>query len=134
MTDPKIDGWYQATNSGARVVFGFRVEDGEVVECAPYGRKMIMGLQWGTAYGVLERGAFEVARLDSPPAPAPDDPERAMRFGHLLSEIEIGARRMLDGDFTDGMAALALLALWLREATEIYAEVSREALDKAARP
>lgn len=58
------------------------------------------------------------------------DPERAMRFGHLLSEIEIGARRMLDGDFTDGMAALALLALWLREATEIYAEVSREALDK----
>lgn len=62
-----IDGWYRASN--ARATFAFRVEGGEVVECAPYGRKIIMGLRWATAYMKLEQGNFEVARMlsDAPP-------------------------------------------------------------------
>jgi hypothetical protein len=60
--------------------------------------------------------------------------ERAMRFGYLLSEIEMHVRMLLRGEATDTVAFLALISLKLDEAREIAAEVSREALDKVTRP
>jgi hypothetical protein len=59
--------------------------------------------------------------------------ERAMRFGYLLSEIELRARLIRDGRARDTMASLALIQVHLAEATKIFAEVSREALDKVTR-
>jgi hypothetical protein len=57
--------------------------------------------------------------------------ERAKRFRYLLSEIEVRARKILDGDCeADVLGSLAVMALHLGEATAIFGEVSREALDK----
>lgn len=53
-----------------------------------------------------------------------------MRFGYLISEIEVRARRLLDGQAPDIIAALGVMQRDLTEAKEIAAEVSREALDK----
>lgn len=58
------------------------------------------------------------------------DPERAMRFGYLLSEIEIGARRILDGTTNDITVEMIAIRLAYDEAWGINVEVSREALDK----
>lgn len=130
MTDPKVDGWYQAR--GSRAAFGFRVENGEVVDCAPYGRKMIMGLQWGTAYMVLERGGFEISRLLSDAAvgePAAVN-EQATRFGYLLSEIEVATERLRLGLVDDIGVELLKIQAWINEARTLFVEVSREALDK----
>lgn len=59
--------------------------------------------------------------------------ERAMRFGYLLSEIEIRARKILDGVEPDIPTAMVLMNDHVREATSIALEVSREALDKVAK-
>lgn len=61
MTESGIDGWYRAESG--RATFAFRVEGGEVVEAAPYG-KFIMGLRWGTAYMKLEQGGFTLSRIN----------------------------------------------------------------------
>lgn len=60
-----VDGWYRAESG--RATFAFRVEDGEVVETAPYGRKLIMGLRWATAYMKLEQGGFQVVSMRNEP-------------------------------------------------------------------
>lgn len=130
MTDPKIDGWYRAV--GNRATFAFRVEGGEVVECAPYGRKIIMGLRWGTAYMKLERGGFEVGRLLSDAAVG--EPAavtgRAKRFNECVSKIEVMAERLRLGLVEDIFHGLFSIREALDEAEAIFGEVSREALDK----
>jgi hypothetical protein len=46
----------------ARAVVGFVTVDGEVVRCAPYVRRLVLGLREATAIAVLERAGFEVRR------------------------------------------------------------------------
>jgi hypothetical protein len=58
------------------------------------------------------------------------DPERMMRFGYLLSEIEVGAERLRLGLEEDVMAAVVRLCLHAVELRGIAFEVSNEALDK----
>lgn len=53
-----------------------------------------------------------------------------MRYGYLLSEIEVGAERLRLGLEEDVMVALVRMKLHVEEALEVAAEVSREALDK----
>ena len=56
--------------------------------------------------------------------------ERAMRFGYLLSQIELGARSVLMGGVDDIPLALYQMGEQLSEAGAIMREVSREALDQ----
>ena len=56
--------------------------------------------------------------------------ERAMRFGYLLSEMEMGIKGIQAMTMDDVMLALSLIRRDLDEATEIMAAISREALDK----
>lgn len=56
--------------------------------------------------------------------------ERAMRFGYLLSEIEVQARQILDGAIDDIPTKLLSMMLKLDEAQQIAFAASREALDK----
>jgi len=58
--------------------------------------------------------------------------ERAMRFGQHVARIEEMAERIRLGTVEDVLFALEMMRQWLFEATEIAAEVSREALDKVA--
>jgi len=55
--------------------------------------------------------------------------ERAMRFGYLLSEIEIAARKIRNGQVDDIPAAMVLMFKHVTEANFLVREVSREALD-----
>jgi hypothetical protein len=55
--------------------------------------------------------------------------ERALRFGYLLSEIELSAKAILAGREHDIPLALIQMDLNVYEAKRIAAEVSREALD-----
>lgn len=64
------DRLYRAVND--RVVVGFVCRDrsdrdppGEVVECAPYVRKLIMGLGEQVAIDGLRRRGFRVERIDA---------------------------------------------------------------------
>lgn len=59
--------------------------------------------------------------------------ERSMRFGYLISEIEMGARRILTEREEDIQLALTQIDLHLGEARIIFDEISREALDKVTR-
>jgi len=56
--------------------------------------------------------------------------ERAMRFGYLVSEVEVGARSILDGRADDVPATLLRMTTDLAESYVIAMQVSREALDK----
>lgn len=58
--------------------------------------------------------------------------ERSIRFGYLISEIEMGARRILT-EREDIQLALTQIDLHLGEARIIFDEISREALDKVTR-
>lgn len=53
-----------------------------------------------------------------------------MRFGELLSEIEVAAERIRLGLVEDIGAELLKIQVWINEARALFAEVSREALDK----
>jgi len=53
-----------------------------------------------------------------------------MRFGYLLSEIEMHAKALLAGEAVDIVLSLMQMQDYLAEAREIAYEVSREALDK----
>jgi hypothetical protein len=116
MTDPRVDGWYRAV--GARATFGFRVENGEVVECAPYGRKIIMGLQWGTAYMKLERGGFTIESLGDI---VPIDPSEA---GAIWHEDKMEPRADSERAAEQLMAAMARL---LREGQRTWEQHQHEA-------
>lgn len=59
--------------------------------------------------------------------------ERAMRFGYLLSEIEVKARAILDGSAPDIVAEIETIYVNVIHAREIAYEVSREALYKVTR-
>jgi hypothetical protein len=59
--------------------------------------------------------------------------ERAMRFGYLLSQIELGARSIRLGGVDDIPLALYQMAEQLSEAGAIMREISREALDKVVK-
>ena len=58
------------------------------------------------------------------------DEETAMRFGWLLSEVELGAHRIRAGEEQDIPLALTRLELHLFEAKGIAFVISREALEK----
>lgn len=53
-----------------------------------------------------------------------------MRFGYLVSEIEVGAERLRLGLEEDVVAAVGLLWLRADELRALVGEVSRESLDK----
>ena len=55
-----------------------------------------------------------------------------MRFGFLMSEIELLARAVLDGH-DDPVGLTVLISMHAEEAKAIAGEVSREALDKVTR-
>jgi hypothetical protein len=52
------------------------------------------------------------------------------RFTDLLSEIEVGARKILDGRERDIPYAITSMVLAVQEARDIAYGVSREALDR----
>jgi len=56
-----------------------------------------------------------------------------MRFGFLLSEIEVSASQILHGVEPDIPTAMVQMNEHVREALSIAMEVSREALDKVSR-
>lgn len=60
------------------------------------------------------------------------NPERTMRYGYLLSEIEVGAEKLRLGLEEDVVFAVGVLYRHANELREIVFEVSREALDQVA--
>jgi len=75
--------WFRASND--RATFGFAIEDGRVVECAPYGRKWLLGRNKARARQALRSRGFRVVELPL------TDAERAT----LAALREVGARPLV---------------------------------------